>query len=339
MLKSNALGIMNQMWAAHATSDAEAIATAIEETLLAEELGFDSVWIGEHHNVRPGARFYGRIPASEMFLAHLAAKTTRIALGTGVRILSTTPPQRTAEEMSLLDLLSGGRAEFGVGLGSTPDVKPGDPARAVKAALFRSLLSDIVSYLSGTAEGPPISPAPAPDLAARIWAAARDQSTLAHIADAGINLVVGQAELPPIQAAIVQAYRAAGGTGLVRGVRLVFVAETHAEAMRDADEALSLYLGQMGGKGYHSEAIAKGLLAADPRTLEERGLGVNFLIGSPEEVAALLNDYVAETGVDRLDLMVQVPGLRTDAVRRSMALIQQAVKPLLKRALPQPAIA
>ena len=73
--------------------------------------------------------------------------------------------------------------------------------------------------------------------------------------------------------------------------------------------------------------------------MEERGLGVNFLIGSPEEVAALLNDYVAETGVDRLDLMVQVPGLRTDAVRRSMALIQQAVKPLLKRALPQPAIA
>jgi alkanesulfonate monooxygenase SsuD/methylene tetrahydromethanopterin reductase-like flavin-dependent oxidoreductase (luciferase family) len=329
MLKSTALGIMNQMWAAPSTTDADAIRTAIEETLCAEELGFDSVWIGEHHHVKPGARYYGRIPASEMFLAHLAALTSRIRLGTGVRILATTPAQRTAEEMSLLDLLSGGRAEFGVGLGSTPDPKPGDPTREEKAAKFRTLLDEIGALLNGTAAGPPIAPTPAPDLAARIWAAARDLPTLRHLADTGVNLVVGQAELPAAQAEIVRNYRMAGGTGLVRGVRLVFVGETHAEAIRDTDAAFELYHGQMAGRSYHKEAMDKGLMAAAPTTPAEARLGVNFIVGTPAEVAAGLNAYVAQTGVGRLDLMVQIPGLATEAVRRSMTLIQREVRPLL----------
>jgi alkanesulfonate monooxygenase SsuD/methylene tetrahydromethanopterin reductase-like flavin-dependent oxidoreductase (luciferase family) len=327
MLKSTALGVMNQMWAAHGVADADAIRTAIEETLLAEELGFDSVWIGEHHNVKPAARFYGRIPASEMFLAHIAARTSRIRLGTGVRILSTTPPQRTAEEMSLLDLLSGGRAEFGVGLGSTPEATLEE--REAKAQRFRALLDEVGAFLTGTQEGPPIAPAPAPDLLARIWAAARDMPTLRHIAGTGINLVVGQAELPEIQARIVRDYRASGGTGLVRGVRLCFVGETEADALRDTAAALELYHGQMAGKGYHKDAVQQGLISGAPKTPADLLREVNFIVGTPEQVATALNAYVATTGVERLDLMVQIPGLATDAVRRSMRLIQDEVRPRL----------
>ena len=47
------MGIMNQMWAANDVSDRDAIRTALDEIGHADELGFSSVWIGEHHHVRP----------------------------------------------------------------------------------------------------------------------------------------------------------------------------------------------------------------------------------------------------------------------------------------------
>ena len=185
---------------------------------------------GEHHHARPETPFYGRVPASELFLAYAAAQTSRITLGTGVRILSTTPSLRTAEEMSLLTLLSGGRTEFGIGLGSGQHgLKTGEE----KAALFRQLLAELLAILrNDPALGlPPLSPAPPPELATRLWAAARDNATIDFLAETGVNLVVGQAEVPQSQAQFVSRYRSCGGRGRTRGVRLVFVAETHAAAL------------------------------------------------------------------------------------------------------------
>ena len=79
------LGIMNQMWAATAISDEEAIATALEEIRVADALGFDSVWIGEHHGSRPDAPFHGRIPAPEIMLAHLGRGVLPRLEAAGVR--------------------------------------------------------------------------------------------------------------------------------------------------------------------------------------------------------------------------------------------------------------
>jgi alkanesulfonate monooxygenase SsuD/methylene tetrahydromethanopterin reductase-like flavin-dependent oxidoreductase (luciferase family) len=78
----------------------------------AEKLGFDSVWVGEEH-------FYsiGICPSPQLFLTALARETTRLRLGTAVSLLPFENPLRKAEDFAMLDILSGGRLNFGVGRG------------------------------------------------------------------------------------------------------------------------------------------------------------------------------------------------------------------------------
>ena len=80
--------------------------------LLAEELGFDSVWVVEHH-----FRDYAACPDNLQYLAYLAGRTKRIALATGAVIVPWNDPLRVAEKVSVLDHLSGGRAYLGLGRG------------------------------------------------------------------------------------------------------------------------------------------------------------------------------------------------------------------------------
>ena len=323
-----ALGIFNQMWAATGVSDADAMRNAIAEICLADELGFSSVWIGEHHTVREGA-YYGRVPVVEMFLAHLAALTSQIVLGTGVKVLPSTSALRAAEEMSMLDLLAGGRTEFGLGLGAAV---PGSKPQPEKAAEFRALLADVLRLLQGDRSTglPALSPCPAPGLHSRIWVAARDTATVAFAAEHGLNYVVGQAEIAPRQARLTKAYRSAGGRARVRGSRVVFVAESRAEAERESEVAARMYFGQMQGRNYHKEAVDSGDLPPNAGTLAEMRRQVSFHVGTPDDVVAVLNDYADGLQLDRLDVMVQLPGMPSEAVRRSLALIQRHVRPRLK---------
>jgi len=321
-------GLMDQGWADQQTADADAIAQSLATLRLADELGFNSSWIGEHHHVRADTPFYGRVPASEVFLAYAAAQTSRITLGTGVRILSTTPALRTAEEMSLLTLLSGGRTEFGIGLGSGQHgLKSGEE----KAALFRNLLTELLAILGNDpATGmPPLSPVPPTDLPHRLWAAARDKPTLELLAQTGVNLVVGQAEVGQSQAQFVRQYREAGGKGKTRGVRLVCVGPTHEAALARCEAAADLYFKLMANNGYRKNAIEKGYLPTEINSREDMLLHINFIVGTPEEVAAQLNTYIALTGVDQLDAMVKIPLLPLGDVHASMHLLQTEVRPLL----------
>jgi alkanesulfonate monooxygenase SsuD/methylene tetrahydromethanopterin reductase-like flavin-dependent oxidoreductase (luciferase family) len=84
------------------------IAQAVE----AERLGYDRAWFAEHHFSR-----YGIDPAIHLTVANVAARTTRIRLGTAVTVLPFLPPIRAAEELATLDILSGGRIDWGVGRG------------------------------------------------------------------------------------------------------------------------------------------------------------------------------------------------------------------------------
>src|SRR5260370_3416227 len=79
---------------------------------LADRLGFDSLWAVEHH-----FDDYAMCPDNVVFLANIAARTERIKLGTGAVILPWNNPLRVAEKMIMLDILSGGRAMFGIGRG------------------------------------------------------------------------------------------------------------------------------------------------------------------------------------------------------------------------------
>ena len=84
----------------------------IEIVELLEELGFDGVWVAEHH-----FRDYGVVPNIFTLLSNLAARTERLRLGTGIVVLPLHNPIHVAEEAAMVDLLSGGRLELGIGRG------------------------------------------------------------------------------------------------------------------------------------------------------------------------------------------------------------------------------
>lgn len=84
-----------------------------EQALRAEALGFDTLWCTEHHF----RTFGGMMPNPQLFLASIAGQTSRIRLGTAVSILPLHHPLRIAEDVAMLDNISGGRIEAGVGRG------------------------------------------------------------------------------------------------------------------------------------------------------------------------------------------------------------------------------
>ncbi len=90
---------------------------AIEQSVLAEELGFTSIWCVEHHFLEE----YSHASCPEMFLTAVARATSRIRLGFGIATCVPTfhHPIRWAEKAAFLDMLSGGRVEFGTGRSST----------------------------------------------------------------------------------------------------------------------------------------------------------------------------------------------------------------------------
>src|SRR5262245_16092544 len=89
----------------------------IEQCVLAEKLGFHSIWVTEHHYLEE----YSHSSAPEVFLGAVAARTSRIRLGHGIRHTppAINPPARIAEGVSTLDVIAKGRVEFGFGEGAT----------------------------------------------------------------------------------------------------------------------------------------------------------------------------------------------------------------------------
>ena len=98
-------------------SEERLLAEALEQVEIADEVGIDVAWAVEHHFLEE----YSHCSAPEVFLSACAARTRRIRLGHGIR--QTPPnynhPARTAECVATLDLISGGRVEFGIGEGAT----------------------------------------------------------------------------------------------------------------------------------------------------------------------------------------------------------------------------
>ncbi|HJZ86433.1 MAG TPA: LLM class flavin-dependent oxidoreductase [Polyangia bacterium] len=88
----------------------------LDEIEQADRLGLDSVWLVEHHFMRE----YSHASAPDLFLAAASQRTRRIRLGHAIVLLPFWHPVRVAERIATLDILSGGRVEFGVGRGFTP---------------------------------------------------------------------------------------------------------------------------------------------------------------------------------------------------------------------------
>ena len=103
--------------AGEATTADEAIDNLRQQTILAEELGFEAIWLGEHHF---GPYGVGDLPNPILLGADLAARTSRIRIGQMANIAPWWHPIRLAEDLAILDNMTRGRLEVGFGRGIWP---------------------------------------------------------------------------------------------------------------------------------------------------------------------------------------------------------------------------
>ncbi len=99
----------------HERSEYELVQNALTQVELADKLGYDYAWEVEHHFLEE----YSHSSAPEVFLAAASQRTKNIRIGHGIIQLPTNHPARVAERVSMLDLVSNGRVEFGLGEGSS----------------------------------------------------------------------------------------------------------------------------------------------------------------------------------------------------------------------------
>ncbi|HTZ29609.1 MAG TPA: LLM class flavin-dependent oxidoreductase [Streptosporangiaceae bacterium] len=161
----------------------------------AESAGFDIYHLAEHHGTP-----LGLAPSPSVFLAAAAVRTTRIRLCPLVYVLPLYHPTRLAEEIAMLDQLSGGRLEIGVGKGGNPyelqcyGIEPGDAQRRydeVFDSLMRALESGTIGA-AGSAVGRAEMPirtrqAPCPPL----WYPSSNPESVPVLGARGINTILG----------------------------------------------------------------------------------------------------------------------------------------------------
>ena len=93
-------------------TEQQSLNEAVEQIELGERLGLDDVWLGEHHFSR-----HGLLSGIFSFAGYVAARTQRIRIGTAIVVLPFHNPILVAEESAMLDVLSNGRFDLGVGAG------------------------------------------------------------------------------------------------------------------------------------------------------------------------------------------------------------------------------
>ena len=134
--------------AGEATDAEQMIDNLRQQTVLAEELGFEAMWLGEHHF---GPYGIGDLPNPILLGADLAARTSRIRIGQMANIAPWWHPIRLAEDLAILDNMTGGRVEVGFGRGIWPYEGPqfhpnADPR---KDAENRELFRETVEVVRG----------------------------------------------------------------------------------------------------------------------------------------------------------------------------------------------
>jgi putative FMN-dependent luciferase-like monooxygenase len=231
------------------TTAAERYRLATAQIVQAERCGFDSAWIAQHHFHEPE----GGLPAPFVFLAHVAAATSRIRLGTGIVTLPLELGVRVAEDAVVLDLLCDHRLEVGVGPGGnlTAFRAFGLDARDRHRLMAANLELMRTAWAGGPLPGGDTLYPSSPTLVDRIWQATFTVEGSARAGAAGDGLMLSRTQprdlragfvpLDAMQNPMLDAYYAAlpqGRTPRVLASRTVFVVDDRRDAWRFAETGL-----------------------------------------------------------------------------------------------------
>ena len=327
----------------------------VEQMVLSEELGFDSIWLTEHHYSD-----YGLSSAPSVIVATAAARTERIKFGLAVYVLPFHHPLRLAEETAALDILTGGRLVVGLGRGNRPiefvghGVRQDDSRGRFEEALeilLRAWSDEPVTFHGRhwQIENIPVYPKPAtkphPPIAFAVgsptsigWAGANGYPIMTSALFTPLPAILKQREayLAALHASEDEHSEQKIADLLGRWVvtKHVYVAPTDAEARADAEQPerwyLDSYARSISPEGLPvSEATYKQASEAVDRVRQlrwEELVETSLLIGSPDTVRRKMEELEA-AAVGELLCWMNFGGIPPEKARRSMQLFADEVMP------------
>jgi alkanesulfonate monooxygenase SsuD/methylene tetrahydromethanopterin reductase-like flavin-dependent oxidoreductase (luciferase family) len=317
---------------------ADAVGEHLEQVAVAREMGFSSVWAGQHFLSNPFQMFQ-TVP----FLARMAAEAGDMTIGPGIMLLTLLNPVEVAENAATLSAISGGRYVLGVGLGYRAVENAAFGVGGARGELFETKLDVVRRLLAGeavTAVGTGFALDGArlgllPDPPPPVWIAANSDRAVRRAARLGdawlINPHTALGELER-QVALYRDERAAAGlppAAEMPIIKEVCVAETDAAALAAARPYL-----QGKYEAYVDWGQSEVMPAGDTlrREWQELTGGGRFILGSPATCAAQLREHADRLGTDHVICRVQWPGMPQTDVLRTLRLLAGEVQPRLAAA-------
>lgn len=326
----------------------QAFEELLEQIQLTERLGFDEAWFAEHHHSD-----YGMLASPNLIIANLAPRTRRLRFGNLVNVLPLFDPMRLAEECGMLDILTGGRLNVGLGRGvPRDDLKHGLDRDTAQARfeegieiLLRAWTGETFNYTGKAWNYVDIicRPQPLQRPHPPIYYGATSPESPAMVARRGWNLALSRQPLANCARAI-SAYRAEraalgktdGGDAIM--VRDIYVADTDEKAWAEAPAQITRFWQLATDNVWRGDSISTDDLSKfterfpyfpgglTVKRLDEWGTS---LIGSPETVIKKARSMIETARPDSLVGMFSFGGLSHQQVTRSIELFGTKVIPAL----------
>jgi probable LLM family oxidoreductase len=322
----------------HPLSHAQTIRNVVEEGVFAERAGVDFFGIGEHHTE------HFPMPAGDVALAAIAARTEKIRLGSAVTVLSSDDPVRVFQRYSTLDAISGGRAEVILGRGSSIDSFPlfgydladYEELFDEKAELFAELLKGGPVTWEGKTRAPLFSQDVVPHLEAGplpawIGVGGNPQSVI-RAARLGYSLALAIIGGPPSRFA---AYSQLFQRALEKFGRAPLPVLVHSPGhVAPTDEQAKAEFWPRWRDLITVMAAERGFAIPTQASFDaETGPDGALYVGSPETVARKIAANLRALDATRFDLKYGMPGLTHDQLLTTIELYGQRVIPRVRELL------
>lgn len=317
--------------------DAAFYKSQIDEIVRLEELGYDNVWLTEHHFFDDGYN-----PAVLPTAAAIAARTNRIRIGTFVLLMPFHNPVRVAEDAVCVDIISNGRFDLGVGQGYRAEeftsLNIPRPERSARLAEGIDLVHRLFTEKNVTFNGKytqvtdmTLYPRPVQQPGVPIWIGCRTEKATQRAARMGFHLMatLGPDPAIPYHAALKGLGRNPKDYNVAQ-LRAVYVARSADQAWEEAAPHLH-YMMVNYGKWLSEANDAEGDKHvwdfSSASEFRKSPMADGLMIGTPDDVARKIETFRKEFACTHFIMATQLPGLDPVKATASLELFAKEVKP------------
>ncbi len=309
---------------------------ALDEVTRAEELGFDSVWMEEHHSV-PDHYWPSPLPV----LAGFVTRTSTVRLGTDILVAPFYHPVRLAEDVALLDVMSRGRITLGIAIGYKPDefalygaeLERRGARLEEQLQIMKGLWTEEYLHFKGryyTVEGR-LEPKPVTKPHPPVWIGGWGELTLKRAATLADNWIPGPtADLKRLQEGKRTFLENRGAAGRPEPTewpltRDVIIADTKGKARDLAETHIMVAYRKEYAGGWRHPFIDASVATDLDRLMADR-----FVIGGPDECIAQIRRFVEQYGMTHLICRLFFPGMPHAHIMRELELLSREVMPAFR---------